>query len=133
MAPLDPLLEALGPHVPYQSLGHGLLGNGQWSSEKKGASDKSLSSVKPAVAKPEEGQQETMRSAQAKAARLRSQGPNMLYVAMLVLLHPQVFRKGFLVYCALNKMSIFHGLQVKECETVTGNLAWYSRMALGAF
>ena len=74
-----------------------------------------------------------MRSAQARARTLRCKGPNMLYVAMLVLLHPGVFRKGLLVFLSLNDMAIFHGLQVQECETCEGCRAWYTRMSQGAF
>ena len=53
--------------------------------------------------------------------------------ALCVLPHPAVYRKGLLIYSVLNDMAVFHGKQIKECQTPQGCLLWYTMMALGVF
>eukprot|EP00974_Lingulodinium_polyedra_P013299 1289455-Lingulodinium_polyedra.AAC.1 len=48
-------------------------------------------------------------------------------------MHPVVYRRGLLVYSVLNDMAMYHGQQIKACQTVQGTVQWYSAMAMGAF
>eukprot|EP00974_Lingulodinium_polyedra_P066998 6483229-Lingulodinium_polyedra.AAC.1 len=71
--------------------------------------------LQPAQRAPEQGEAEAMKSAKARATALRGKGPNMLYVALLVLVRPAVYRRGLLAYSVLSDMAMYHGQHIKAC------------------
>eukprot|EP00974_Lingulodinium_polyedra_P094416 9151557-Lingulodinium_polyedra.AAC.1 len=60
-------------------------------------------------------QKESMRVASSKLSMVHTKGANKLYVALLVLLNPDVHRKGAIIYEALADFRLFHGQQLAAC------------------